>query len=111
MLDGSLTVAARSSLPMWAWIALLVLFTALASWNLAVALGLLPKIRGLRWGEFGQGPPISRIGHAGWACLFTCIAIALGEGGRSDLAWPWLIPGFALVVLAGGIDAYRHRKR
>jgi len=94
---------AAQTIPLWAWILLIAALSGFSLWNLAVALGLLPK-PGARWGQFGQGPPVTRPGHTGWTVMGACLALSLFLGQRTTLVWQWFVAGFAFVLVTGFID-------
>ena len=67
----------------------------------------------IRWGRFGGGVLVSRLGFAAWGLafgIFGLAAILNGCGVLSDSGVPFfLVTGFLVVVAAGFYDTYRNK--
>ncbi len=69
----------------------------------------------IRWGRFGGGVPMSRLGGAAWGLafgIFGLAAILAGYGVLPNSRVPFmLLAGFLVVVAAGFYDTFKHRRR
>jgi len=101
---------AAQEIPFWAWVLILLALSVFGVWRLAIAAGVLSK-PATRWGKFGHGPPMTRIGHAAWGVMAFSVAIALLLGERRTLVWQWFAAGFAALIITGIIDLVVARVR
>lgn len=106
-----------TQVPYWVLAAIGVLVLLFGAWNVAVAMGFMKKV-GFRWNGgrnmTSKGPPVSRLGHAGWGVAAIIVSLALFGLVAKRSMMAWLFSAFAILALSAVIDAlidWRRKRR